>query len=248
MRRLFAFLMMAVALPAGAQQAAEKLGIGDTVHVTVFQQPDLTLDSRVTERGTLTLPLVGEVKVAGMTTGDAGTQIAEEYKRGKFLKEPKVTVALTAVKSRQVSVLGLIARPGRYVLEDAKPTVPDVIAAAGGIIPGGGEQVTVIREGASQKVSAVSKDFELKSGDTINVERSMFYIYGEVTRSGTYPLTANLTVMQAISLGGGITARGSDRRIKLRRAGPDGKVSEYNAKLSDAVRPDDVIFVREALF
>src|SRR6266850_2095609 len=126
MRRLFGFLLLSISLPLGAQQAApenpaktsaEKLGIGDTVRVTVFQQPDLTLDSRVTERGTLSLPLVGEVKVAGMTTEGAGAQIAEEYKRGKFLKEPKVTVALTAVKSRQVSVLGLVARPGRYVLE-----------------------------------------------------------------------------------------------------------------------------------
>ncbi len=76
----------------------------------------------------------------------------------------------------------------------------------------------------------------------------MFYVYGEVLRGGEYPVSPNLTVMQAISLGGGITPRGSDRRVKLRRTGPDGKVVETDAKLQDIVKADDVIFVKESLF
>jgi len=69
-----------------------------------------------------------------------------------------------------------------------------------------------------------------------------------VARSGAYPLQPGLTVMQAISLGGGLTPRGSERRLKMRRAGKDGQVVETDAKLQDQVKADDVIFVREALF
>lgn len=239
---------LALALPAAAQQA-DKLGPGDTVRVAVFGQPDMTTEARVSDRGTIGFPLVGEVKVGGATTGEAADAIGEALKKGQYLKNPQVTVALTAVRSRQVSVLGLVARPGRYVLEDAKPGISDVIASAGGIAAGGADQVTVIRDGEAKKVSALAKDFELKAGDTVYVERgASFYIYGEVARSGNYPLQPGLTVMQAISLGGGLTPRGSERRLKMRRTGPDGKVVETDAKLQDQVKADDVIFVREALF
>ena len=91
--------------------------------------------------------------------------------------------------------------------------------------------------------------FELKGGETIHVERApVFYIYGEVSRSGAYRVEPNMTVMQAIAAGGGITPRGSERRLKLRRAGPDGKLIERDVGLRDVVKADDVIFVKEALF
>jgi polysaccharide export outer membrane protein len=241
-------ILMVVAAP-GMAQSAEKLGPGDAVRVTVFQQPDLTTEARVSERGTIDLPLVGTVKVAGETTAEAAKTIAEALKKGDFLKAPQVSVALTTVRSRQVSVLGMIARPGRYPIEEAHMTLPDVIAAAGGISAGGGDMVNVIRDGQMQQVPALARDFELKAGDTVYVERApVFYIYGEVTRSGAYPVTPNMTVMQAISVGGGITPRGSERRVKLRRAGADGKVVEMDARLQDGVQADDVIYVKESLF
>ncbi len=242
-------LMMAVSAAGLAQGAAQKLGSGDTVRVTVFGQPDLTTEARVSERGTIDMPLVGPVKLAGHTPTEAANAIAGALKKGEFLKAPQVTVALTAVRSRQVSVLGLIAHPGRYPLEEAHLKLPDIIAAAGGIAPGGADTVTVIRNGEPQKVSALAKDFELKGGDTVYVDHApVFYIYGEVTRSGAYPVTQNMTVMQAISVGGGITPRGSDRRVKLRRVGSDGKVVEKDASLQDIVKADDVIFVKESIF
>ena len=98
-------------------------------------------------------------------------------------------------------------------------------------------------------MSALSKDFELKGGDTVYVERApVFYIYGEVVHSGAYPVKAGMTVMQAISIGGGITPRGSENRIKLRRVAADGKTREYDANLVDQIKADDVIFVKESLF
>jgi polysaccharide export outer membrane protein len=237
-----------LAFPAWAQNA-DKLGVGDAVRVTVFQQPDLTTEARVSEKGTLLVPLIGEQKVAGKSTGEAGKQIAEALKNGKYLKDPQVSVAVVTLRSRQVSVLGQVARPGRYALDDTSSGLTEVLAAAGGVIPTGADTVTVMRDGQPQKVDMISKDFKLRNGDTVYIERApVFYIYGEVTRAGAYRVEQNMTVMQAIAAGGGITPRGSDRRLKMRRTGGDGKVVETDAKLSDTVKTDDVIYVKEALF
>jgi polysaccharide export outer membrane protein len=247
-RILTVLLLSALAVP-GLAQAPDKLGPGDAVHITVYQQPDLTTDARVSEQGAIVMPLVGSVKVAGLNTSEAASHIAKTLKDGQYLKNPQVSVALTTVRSRQVSVLGLIVRPGRYPLEETHSRLPDLIAAAGGIAAGGSEQVTVIRNGQPQKVSALSKDFDLKGGDTVYIERApVFYIYGEVAHAGAFPVIDNMTVMQAISVGGGITPRGSENRVKLRRKDPDGKVREYDASLVDVVKADDVIFVKESLF
>lgn len=240
---LWAFAGLALA------QSGDKLGVGDAVRVTVFQQPDLTIETRISEQGTIAMPLVGELKVAGLTTTAAGSRIAEALKKGKFLKDPQVNVALTTLRSRQVSVLGMVARPGRYALDETSSELADVIAAAGGVMPTGSETVKVMRDGKEQKVNLLAKSFPLKGGETIYVEKApVFYIYGEVLRAGAYPLQPNMMVMQAISLGGGITPRGSDRRLKLRRTTANGKMVETDANPSDIVKADDVIFVKEALF
>ena len=241
------FLMMAVSAAAAAQ--AQKLGPGDTVRVTVFGQPDLATEARVSEKGAIEMPLVGSVKVAGKAPSEAANAIEQALKKGQYLKSPQVTLALTTVRSRQVSVLGLVAHPGRYPIEESHLGLPDIIAAAGGIAAGGAETVTVIRNGEAKKVSSLDKDYELKGGDTVYVDRAaVFYIYGEVTRSGAYPVTPHMTVMQAISVGGGISPRGSDRRVKLRRTGANGKVVESDAGLQDVVKADDVIYVKESIF
>jgi polysaccharide export outer membrane protein len=248
MKRIAVGILFLAWAAAGFAQS-EKLGVGDAVRITVHQQPDLATDARISERGTVALPLVGEVKVAGKSQVEAAGAIAESFKKGQFLKNPQVTVAITTVRSKQVSVLGAVARPGRYALDDTSSKLADVIAAAGGISPTGDDTVTVMRDGKQHRVAVLGKSFELKGGETIHVERApVFYIYGEVARSGAYRVEPNMTVMQAIAAGGGITPRGSERRLKMRRAGSDGKVTETDAKLQDTVKADDVIFVKEALF
>jgi polysaccharide biosynthesis/export protein len=232
-----------------APASGEKLGAGDAVRVTVFQQPDLTTETRIAEDGSISLPLVGQIKVAGLTTAAAGTQIGDALKRGKYLNNPQVTVTLTTLRSRQVSVLGQVARPGRYPLDESSSNLADVIAAAGGVLPTGSEDVLVTQSGKEQKVPLLGKSYPLKGGETVYVERApMFYIYGEVTRAGAYRVEQNMSVMQAIAAGGGMTPRGSDRRLKLRRASADGKWVETDVGLQERIRADDVIYVREALF
>jgi polysaccharide export outer membrane protein len=229
--------------------AAEKLGVGDAVRVTVYQQPDLTTEARISERGGITLPLVGEVKVTGMTAVEAAGKIGSALKEGKFLKNPQVTVALTTLRSQQVSVLGMVARPGRYPLDDTSAQLTDVVAAAGGVVSGGNDHAQVLRNGQTHNVALLAKEFKLQGGDTVFIDRApVFYVYGEVARSGAYRLENNMTVVQAIAAGGGITPRGSHSRLKLRRADSGGKVVDKDVSLQDKVQADDVIFVKEALF
>src|SRR5437868_10428678 len=104
-RILIGVVLMAAALPGLGQSGdkqGDKLGVGDAVRVTVFQQPDLTSDTRISERGTIAMPLLGDVKVTGMTPTEAAGAIAGELKKKQFLKNPQVTVALTTLRSRQV--------------------------------------------------------------------------------------------------------------------------------------------------
>jgi polysaccharide biosynthesis/export protein len=252
--------MLAAAAPASSQPR-ETLGPGDAVRVTVFQNPDFNTETRLSERGTIVFPLIGEIEFTGMTPAQAGTRIANELKKGKYIVNPQVTVQLTTVRSRQVSVLGEVAKPGKYPLDDHSSRLTDILAMAGGVTPTASDTVTVLvtRDNKLEKrevdVSAMARNgnlaanMEIQGGDTIYVQRApTFYIYGEVQRAGSYPLKANMSVMQALSVGGGVTLRGTERGLKIHRRNGDGKVIPVDARLTDPVQPDDVIYVRESLF
>lgn len=252
--------LMAVAI-AGHAAPREKLGVGDTIRITVFQNPDLTTEARVSEQGTIVFPLIGEVAVGGQTPIGAGTLIVAQLKRGNFIKDPQVNVSVMQIRSRQVSVLGNVARPGRYALDDSTSTLTDILALAGGIASGGADTVTVVanRNGTEKTLDVnipemirkgdMSANFEVQSGDMIYVRRApVFYIYGEVQRAGAYRLEPHMVVMHALSLGGGLTPRGGVRGLTIHRRMPDGTMRMFEAKLLEAVQPDDVIHVRESLF
>jgi polysaccharide export outer membrane protein len=271
-------LSLAVALPVAAQKTAaltpaappqpppelqsterlEALGMGDMVRVTVFRNPDLTTEARVSERGTILFPMIGEVPVAGLSPSQAGARIADKLRNGRFVVNPEVTVAIAQVNSRQVSVLGNVNKPGRYPLDSINVKLTDVLATAGGIAGAGADMVTIVTAGnkktdvdlaAMFRNGDLTKNVELQPGDTIYVHRApMVYVYGEVQKGGAYRVEPHMTVMQAIALASGITPRGTERGIKISRRGPNGAVSKMDAQLTDPVQPDDVIYVRESLF
>lgn len=249
---------------AGTELAAaprETLGMGDTIRVTVFQSPDLTAELRISERGTVVYPLVGELKLAGLTADDAGSLIGERLKQRRMVADPQVTVSVVQLRSRQVSVLGQVARPGKYPLDAPLSKLTDVLALAGGIGPTGADLVTVMvtKDGQPRKIQIdvpamyrsgdMSRDIELHSGDMVFVERApVFYIYGEVQRAGAFRLEPGTSVMQALSLGGGLTPRGTQRGLKIHRRAPDGSLRVIDAKAGDRVEADDILYVKERLF
>ncbi|NOX26731.1 MAG: polysaccharide export protein EpsE [Gammaproteobacteria bacterium] len=256
---LLALILLSYSLLVSADTAIEyRLGIDDTVKVSVFQQPDLTTISKIDASGRIALPLVGEIVLAGLTKADAERAISEALKRGGYLKNPQVSILVEQYQSAQVSVLGYVNGPGRYVIERTSSVI-DMLANAGGLKVEAGDVLLVVRGGGrnAKKTEVdllkfqqgdLSQNIELKAGDLVLVPRmEEFYIYGEVKAAGIYRLRRNMTVMQGLSVGGGLTDRGSRKKIVISRQ-QAGKVIEKKTALDDTLQANDVIYVKESIF
>jgi polysaccharide export outer membrane protein len=255
-------LLLGSALTAQAQDKADyPLAAGDTIRIQVFQNPDLTLETRVAEGGSITYPLIGAVQIGGISVASAEKRIAEALQKGGFIQKPQVTISLLQVRGNQVSVLGQVARPGRFPLETANTRLSDMLANAGGATPNGDDVaiVTGVRNGQAFRklidipsiflAGRAADDMVLQGGDTIYVHRApVFYIYGEAQRPGAFRIERSMTVMQALAQGGGPTLRGSEKRLRLHRKVADGSLQQIEPQLTDPVLPDDVIFVKESIF
>jgi len=235
---------------------------GDIVKISVFQNTDLSVDARVSEVGAISYPLIGPVQVAGITLPAAERKIAQMLKDGGFVLKPQVSILLTQALGNLVSVIGEVNTPGRYSIEAAGGHLSGMLAAAGGIISAtGGDEVIVTgsRDGKPfrRQIDIVkmflsgnsADDIDLFGGDTVFVNRAaVFYIYGQVQKPGQVRLERNMTVMQALASGGGVTGKGSSRGIVRHRRDANGKVREENVSLDDDVRDQDVIYVKESIF
>ena len=255
-------MLCALLLAASAWSADNdyRMGTGDVLHITVYGQPDLTTDARVSETGTITFPLIGDVKMADITPAQGETEIAQRLSKGGFIIKPFVTLNVVQYRSQHISVLGRVNRPGQYTLEKIS-RVTDALALAGGIIIDGADTVTLVRtrDGKTSyhdidmvalfKPGGEASNELIQDGDIVNVARQpMFYIYGEVQRPGAFRLEQNMSVVQALSLGGGLTPRGTQRGIRILRRDDKGAMQELDVQLADPVRKDDVIYVKESLF
>jgi polysaccharide export outer membrane protein len=237
------------------------LGTGDVVRVTVFQQQDMLTETRVAETGTITVPLIGPVEVGGGTAKQAEDRIAKLLKSRGFVKDPQVNVTVLQFNSQQVSVLGHVNRPGRFPLQEGTYYLTDLVALAGGVAPDGGDIATLVRLRGGKTITlevdlpalfrsnGALTNPEVVGGDSVFVDRyPYFYIYGEVQRPGVYRLEKGMTVMQALSVGGGLTLRASKKDIQLNRRDRNGKVATAGVQLNDQLLPDDVVYVKESLF
>lgn len=262
MKRLVHWMMATLlALTLGQAAGAEVLlGPGDVLKLSVYGNPDLALETRVGDTGAITFPLLGQVNVGGIPVMAAEKKIAGLLETGGYLKRPQVNIIVTQLQSQQVGVLGQVNRPGRYPLESRR-SLMDVLALAGGIGPEGGDTVSVLRrrDGKATKETIdvvdmvrsgeMKQDLEVAAGDIIYVERApRFYIYGEVQRPGAFRLERSMTVLQALSVGGGLTPRGTERGIRIKRRDAQGKVQVIDARHDNLLQTDDIVYVRESLF
>jgi polysaccharide biosynthesis/export protein len=253
----------AAPVPAAANAAGplSPLGPGDSVTLHVFGQPDMDTVLGVADDGTIRVPLAGSVPVGGVSSEAAARRVEKAFKDGGFFVDPHVTLTVTQSLSQRVSVLGEVKLPGRYPI-DAKTSIIDLLAQAGGQTEFASNTLYVLRTdaaGAVKRYPVNLKDLMgpaastptqlLRAGDSVFVPRAeQFFILGEVQKPAMYKLEPNLTVLQAISLAGGVTAKGSDRRVEIKRAGKDGQQLVIKPKPNDLVQPDDVIRVKESIF
>jgi polysaccharide export outer membrane protein len=248
---------------APLQGAAEeyRLGSGDVVKITVYNNTDLTTEAEIAQDGKIGFPLVGAVTIGGLTRAEAEKAISQSLGTGAFVPNAHVNMLVTQYRSRQVSVMGEVQKPGKYPISQTS-NVTDLLAAAGGITAKGSNLITIIKKDANgqsarQQVNVkdvlgsgqLSKNVRIDSDDIIFVPPTpVFYIYGEVRQPGAYPLAADMTVRQALSVGGGLTIRGTERGIKVERRGQDGKPRSHTIQLSDKLNADDVVQVAESWF
>jgi len=246
------------------------IGRQDVLNVTVFDQPELSGKFTVGADGTFTFPLLGRVETAGLTLRELEAELKKRLAAG-FVRNPQVTASLDQFRGRRVFVFGAVSSPGMYPLSDYT-TLIETLAKAGYNaaseaivvrVPGAKGPVMPDEAAESQVIRVNLREFEkevqsgqmtrnviLEDGDTIFVPRfdpTRVFVSGEVRAPGAYSIPDGTTVLQAITLAGGLTERASTGRIRISRL-VDGKQKTIKAALGDAVQPGDTIIVPERYF
>jgi len=246
------------------------VGSQDVLMITSYDQADLSGKFAVETDGTFTYPLIGRVKAGGLTLRQLEAQVKKQLIDDGYFRNPQITVAVETYKSQKIFVVGEVRLPGSYPLSgDMSPV--EALARAGSPLPtASGEAVIVhpagqvsgpvlpTQDNAENVIRIDLRDLQngafaqnaaLRDGDTIFVPRAeSVYVFGQVKNPGAYPLQQkNTSVLQALSLGGGITDRGSTSRVRIVRV-VNGEKKELNVKLTDIVQPGDTIIVGERFF
>jgi polysaccharide export outer membrane protein len=241
------------------------IGANDVVSVSVLHAPELTVTARVTEKGDISLPLLGSVAAAGLTAGELEAAL-EERLGEKYIREPDVTVQITELQSQAVSVVGAVKRPGIFQVRGAK-TLLEVLSLAEGVADDAGDSVIVLRKGSNSPAASfevplralltsadAAVNVPIYPGDVVNVQTAdVVYVVGEVKRPGAFAMRGNdrLTVLRALALGEGLLPSAKGHALVL-RTNEGGKRVEMEVDLGDmlkgkqqdfALQAQDVLFV-----
>ena len=261
-------LLLTAGLGASAQDGGATpvnyvVGSQDVLVITSYDQQDLSGEFRVEADGSFGYPLIGRVEAGGLTLRQVEVTIRRQLVDGGFFKQPEITVGVKEYRSRKIYVLGEVRRPGVHALSGAMRLV-EALALGDSTTPTAGAEVVIIpavddHSRPSRDVVRVSlraleegdtsQNVLLRDGDTILVPRAEdVYVFGQVKNPGAYSVRDDdMTVLQALSLAGGITDRGAMGRIEIVRI-VEGERQERRVELSDQVLPGDTIVVPERFF
>lgn len=259
--------------PVPRQPNDYEIGVQDILRIAVFGHEDLTQTVVVQADGTFLYPLVGRVKASGHTTAELERKLAILLTRG-FIRNPQVTVGVQEYRSKNVYVMGEVAKPGPYPLTGAM-TILELVSKAGLTAGTSAGEVLIVRPqgevsgptlpteaggDASAKADVlkvnlaeiqagdISKNVALRPNDTVFVPPARkVFVSGEVKNPGAYAFFPGMTARQLVSLAGGLTPQGSSGRLKVVRD-KDGKPKESGIKLDEGVQPGDTLVVRRKLF
>jgi polysaccharide export outer membrane protein len=266
LRFAFALVLLAGLAASAAAQTSYVLGPQDVVNVTVLGETDLSRKYTIEQDGTFTFPLIGRVTARGLTLRALEQELKTKLVAGGFLKNPEVSVAIDAYQSQRIMIWGQVNQPGEYQLA-GDMTLLTALAKAGSITATAGREAVIIRavkkgvaDGPPPEPEIVRIDLnalqagnmalnvQLMDGDTINIPKAQSaFVSGHVKTPGAYTVDQGMTVLQMLALAGGLTERGSDRRINIIRT-TDGKKKEFSAKLTTVVLPGDTIVVGQRIF
>jgi polysaccharide export outer membrane protein len=251
----------------GDQNTRYTLGPQDQLRITVFDEPELTNSYRIDSDGFITFPMINKVAASGITPPELQDRIRSMLASG-YIRNPQVRVEVEGYKSQSVIVSGEVRTPGKLMMTGSMSLV-EALAAAGSPTSAASNEVSVSRQRRLAngtvpdendveiirvnlkmlQLGQAGRDLQLQDGDLVNVPKAQtFFITGQVRNSGSLVWEPGMTVQQAVALAGGLTDRGSDRRIKADRIMPDGKVVEVSLHLEDKVQPNDTIKVSTKIF
>jgi polysaccharide export outer membrane protein len=228
------------------------VGPEDLLEVRVYGQDDLNRVARVNGQGEITLPLVGEVKVAGLSPSAIESRLMDAYKRGRFFHNPQITVSVKEYRHQQVMVTGAVDKPGSYEMIGPR-TLLEMVGKAGGLSEKAGDVVHVIRsESAAARTKALASsnsqsfspgaetiiinlrrlvmggdlrlNIPIRNGDVIHVPPAQSaFILGAVKKPCQVPVKDNLTVTQALAMAEGLDPLLASKRISLLRFNDQGE-------------------------
>jgi polysaccharide export outer membrane protein len=268
-KHLFAVAcILLVALVGGAAPAAQTsyvLGPQDVVNISVLGEEELSRKYTIEQDGTFTFPLIGRVTARGLTLRALEQEIRSKL-AANYLKNPQVSVAVDAYQSQKVMVWGEVNQPNEYQLT-GDMTLLSALAKAGSVTPNAGREAVIVRAaratgaGGTQEPEIIRVDLTdlqagnmalnipLRDGDTINIPKAQSaFVSGYVKNPGAYAVSEGMTVLQVLSLAGGLTERGSDRRINVTRTVDGNKKELKGVKLTSLVQPGDTIVVGQRIF
>ena len=250
-----------------------RIGPKDLLDISVFGLKELNKTVRVSEGGKISLPLVGEVEVEGITKTELEKKLGQLLEE-KYLQNPQVTVFIREYQSKRVSVLGAVRNPGPYELL-GRQTLLQIISQAGGITNEAGKQIIVIRQledGTSTSLKISIDDLILKGDARLNIPLQpddivnipidkivYIYVFGQVRKPGALVVKkSNIpTILQAIAQAGGFSERASKRRVLIKRIDESGKEIEIKVNVKSIIKgkkkdiqlkENDVIYVSETIF
>jgi polysaccharide export outer membrane protein len=263
--------LVALLVPAGAiagQTDDYVIGPQDVLSIAVFDQSDLNGKYAVDLDGSFSFPLIGRVKAGGLTLRGVEQALKTRLADG-FLKNPQVAVAVEQYRSQRVFVVGEVKNAGTYALT-GQMTLIEALAKAGSTTTAAGDEVVVVRgHGAAAAVlpdakpnldvtrvnlkdlqsgAVATRNIALGDGDTIYVPRAeLFYVFGQVKNPGAYPIASGITVLQALTLAGGVTPYAAVNRVEIQRA-VNGAKKAVRVKLTEPIQAGDTIVVPERFF
>lgn len=253
---IFIVLFLSV-VPAYADDYV--IGGGDTLKISVYDHADLESKVRVSEHGSVILPLIGTIKVSEMTIDQATLKIASKYASG-YIVNPQVSIFVDEYRSQKATILGQVKKPGVYELREAT-SILELISKAEGLTPESGETAIITRkkDGKEENLKINIKELTesgdsklnilVHDNDTIFISKvDLFYVTGEVGHPNAYSYEKEMTVIKAIAKAKGLTPKASASSIKIIRKN-EGKETELeDVNMDDPVLPGDVIVVPESFF
>jgi len=250
-----------------------RVGPKDLLEISVFGLDELNKTVRVTEDGKITLPLLGEVEVEGLTKAELEIKLKQLLEE-KWLHNPQVTIFIQEHQSKRVSVLGAVGSPGPYELL-GRQTLLQIISQAGGLTQEAGNEIIVMRQlpdGTSTSLKISIDDLILKGDATLNIplqpddtviipiDRTVYiYVFGQVRSPGALEVRkSNIpTLIQAIAQAGGFSERASKRGVLIRRMDENEEEIEIKVNVRNILKgkrkdvqlkENDTVYVPETIF